>query len=605
MPAPLLRTLCADLVKGRISFHFSSPPAHGVCAAMRFAAVAIDYDGTLATDGTVHSSTVTALEEVVASGRKFILVTGRTLHELLPLFPQATLCARIVAENGAVLYHPSTRDQRLLTSPASVPLIDILRRKGVPLDIGESIIATVRPHEVHVMEAIRDLGLEHHVIFNRESVMVLPPGVNKATGLAAALDELQLSPHEVVGIGDSENDHALFEASELAVAVASAVPTLREAADWVTSNANGTGTAEALLALVADDMAEQAKRMTRHHIVIGSSGTAEPFTMAPVGENLLIAGTSGSGKSTLAHAILEQLIDHGYQTCVIDPEGDYPSMEKMIVFGNSQRGPTVAEVVTALENPKAQVIVNLVGLPLEDRPAFFLDLLPKLHELRLRTGRPHRIVVDEAHHLLPNTWRGNAPESSRDLHSMLFVTVHPDRLAPQCLDSIDLAVALGHDPAATLRFIADRRFRPMPAPPAGELKPGEALLWRKGEGQAVERLLMAAPRVERQRHRRKYAEGELPPERSFYFRGPDGKLNLRAQNLIVFRQIADGVDDATWLHHLRQGDYSHWLETAIKDPSLARIVHEVEGTPELSARDSRRRVTSAIEDRYTLPATGV
>jgi len=191
---------------------------------MRFAAVAIDYDGTLATEGAVHPTTVAALEEVVASGRKFILVTGRMLRELLPLFPQATLCARIVAENGAVLYHPSTKDQRLLTHPASASLIEVLRRKGVPLDIGESIIATVRPHEVPIMEAIRDLGLEHHVIFNRESVMVLPPGVNKATGLAAALDELQLSPHEVVGIGDSENDHALFQASELAVAVASAVP---------------------------------------------------------------------------------------------------------------------------------------------------------------------------------------------------------------------------------------------------------------------------------------------------------------------------------------------------------------------------------------------
>ena len=143
------------------------------------------------------------------------------------------------------------------------------------------------------------------------------------------------------------------------------------------------------------------------------------------------------------------------------------------------------------------------------------------------------------------------------------------------------------------------------APHGEELKPGEALLWRKTDVRTIERLLMAVPRVERQRHRRKYAEGELPPDRSFYFRGPDGKLNLRAQNLIMFRQIADGVDDETWLHHLRQGDYSHWMETAIKDASLAQIVHEVEGTPELSAHDSRRRVASAIEERYPLPATGV
>jgi hydroxymethylpyrimidine pyrophosphatase-like HAD family hydrolase/energy-coupling factor transporter ATP-binding protein EcfA2 len=575
---------------------------------MRFAAVAIDYDGTLATDGTVHPSTVAALEQVVASGRKFILVTGRMLRELLPLFPQAALCARIVAENGAVLYRPATRDQRLLTDGVSAPLVDVLRRKGVvPLDVGDSILATVRPHEVAVMEAIRDLGLEHHVIFNRESVMVLPPGVTKATGLAAALDELQLSAHEVVGIGDSENDHALFQASELAVAVASAVPTLRDAADWVTAKPNGAGTAEALLALVADDMAGHAKRLTRHRVSLGSSRSGEPITVSPVGENVLIAGTSGSGKSTLAHAMLEQLIDQGYQTCVVDPEGDYPSMEKMIVFGNPQRGPTVTEIMTALENPKAQVIVNLVGLPLEDRPPFFMQLLPKLQESRLRNGRPHRILVDEAHHLLPKSWRPTR-ENVRDLDSMLFVTVHPDRLATQLLDAIDVAVVLGHEPASTLRWIADREQGRMTTAPPAELMAGEALLWRKAQPHAQSRpaepLRLAMPRVERQRHRRKYAEGELPPERSFYFRGPDGKLNLRAQNLIMFRQIADGVDDETWLHHLRQGDYSHWMETAIKDPSLAQIVQEVEGRRDLSAHDSRRRVADAIQERYTLPASG-
>ena len=572
---------------------------------MRFAAVAIDYDGTLARDGLVDSSTVAALEQLVASGRKFILVTGRMLRELLPLFPQATLCARIVAENGAVLYRPSTQDQRLLGDPASVPLTEALTRKGVtPLDVGDSIIATVRPHEVAVMEAIRDLGLEHHVIFNRESVMVLPPGVNKATGLAAALDELQLTSHEVVGIGDSENDHALFQASELAVAVASAVPTLREAADWVTAQGNGAGTSEALRALVEDDMAAQAKRMTRHRITLGSNRTGDPVTMLPVAENLLIAGTSGSGKSTLARAILEQLIDQGYQTCVIDPEGDYSSMEKMIVFGNAQRGPTVAEIVTALDNPAAQVIVNLVGLPLEDRPSFFMELLPKLQERRRRTGRPHRILMDEAHHLLPKTWLAT-PESIRDLQSLLLVTVHPDRLAPQVLDSVDVAVALGQEPLSTLQSLALHRFRGKTPAAKMELKPGEALLWRNADDLPPDNFLMAMPRTERQRHRRKYAEGELPPERSFYFRGPEGKLNLRAQNLIMFRQIADGVDDETWLHHLRQGDYSRWMKMAIKDPSLAESVHQVEGMSDLSAHDSRQRVANAIVERYTLPATGV
>ncbi len=205
--------------------------------------------------------------------------------------------------------------------------------------------------------------------------------------------------------------------------------------------------------------------------------------MSPVGENLLIAGTSGSGKSTLAHAILEQLIDKGYQTCVIDPEGDYQSIEKMIMFGNAQRGPTVAEVLTAMDNPEAQVIVNLVGLPLKDRPSFFLELLPLLQERRNRTGRPHRVLVDETHHLLPTKWRANG-ESMRDLKGMLFVTVHPDQVSPHVLDTVDIAVALGERPSATLEVVAKHKGLSLPHITHAELKSGEGLLWRAASEQS-------------------------------------------------------------------------------------------------------------------------
>jgi energy-coupling factor transporter ATP-binding protein EcfA2 len=355
--------------------------------------------------------------------------------------------------------------------------------------------------------------------------------------------------------------------------------------------------------LVADDMAIHAERLTRHRVTLGSSREGVSLTMSPVEENLLIAGTSGSGKSTLAHGILEQLIDKGYQTCVIDPEGDYQSIEKMIMFGNSQRGPTVAEVLTAMDNPSTQVIVNLVGLPLQDRPSFFFELLPQLQERRNRTGRPHRVLVDETHHLLPTKWRATVA-SMRDLKGMLFVTVHPDQLSPHVLDTVDIAVALGERPSSTLQAVANHKGLSLPPISNAELKPGEAVLWRVAAGQSPQLFMMAVSRLERRRHRRKYAEGELPPERSFYFRGPEGKLNLRAQNLIMFRQLADGVDDETWLHHLRNGDYSHWMETAIKDRSLAEVIHEVEDMPDVSAHDSRQRVASAIEERYTLPATG-
>ena len=88
------------------------------------------------------------------------------------------------------------------------------------------------------------------------------------------------------------------------------------------------------------------------------------------------------------------------------------------------------------------------------------------------------------------------------------------------------------------------------------LEAGTALLWNKAADGAPTLVRVEPSRTERRRHLRKYAEGELPEDRSFYFRGPEGKLNLRAHNLILFMDLADGVDDETWLFHLRRGEIS-------------------------------------------------
>ena len=177
---------------------------------MRYIALAADYDGTLASGGTVAKDTVNAIERLVASGRKLILVTGRLLPELLEIFPQVSLCERVVAENGAVLYRPTTNDYALLAPAPPPAFLDELRRRGVRhLSIGRSIVATCVPYETVVLDVIRDLGLELRIVFNKGAVMILPAEINKATGLMAALKELELSPHNTVAIGDGENDHAL------------------------------------------------------------------------------------------------------------------------------------------------------------------------------------------------------------------------------------------------------------------------------------------------------------------------------------------------------------------------------------------------------------
>jgi hypothetical protein len=180
------------------------------------------------------------------------------------------------------------------------------------------------------------------------------------------------------------------------------------------------------------------------------------------------------------------------------------------------------------------------------------------------------------------------------------VTVHPDLIAPKALGDVTTLIAVGKQPVAAFQEFA--RICERQAPKADDLEPGEAWLWRlSGDGQ-TQRLKIAPSHTERRRHTRKYAEGELPPERSFYFRGPENKLKLRAHNLILFLQMADGVDDGSWSHHLKRGDYSEWIRNAIKDDELADQIRDIEKNDALSAAESLRLVREAVEKRYTLPA---
>jgi HAD superfamily hydrolase (TIGR01484 family) len=229
---------------------------------MRYFALATDYDGTLATHGVVRDSTVRALERFVASGRKLVLDTGRQLHDVEQVFAHLDLFERVVAENGGVLYTPSTREVRLLAEAPPGAFVEALRARGVePITTGAVIVATSEPFQGVVLETIRAMGLELHVEFNKGAVMVLPSGTTKRTGLAAALEAMRLSPHSVVGVGDAENDHTFLSFCECAVSVANALPSLKARSDWVTPSAEGKGVEELVERILTDDLQSLAKRL--------------------------------------------------------------------------------------------------------------------------------------------------------------------------------------------------------------------------------------------------------------------------------------------------------------------------------------------------------
>jgi hydroxymethylpyrimidine pyrophosphatase-like HAD family hydrolase len=571
--------------------------------AVRFVALACDYDGTLATDGRVGDSVVAALERVRASGRRLLLVTGRELDDLQRVFPRLALFDRVVAENGALLYDPATRRERALAEPPPSEFVAALRARGVqPLAVGRVIVATWHPHEQTVLDVVRQQGLELQVIFNKGAVMVLPSGVNKSSGFQAALTELGLSAHNAVGIGDAENDHAFLGLCECAVAVANALPAVRQGADLVTAGDHGAGVVELIDRLLADDLRSHEPSLTRHHLLVGTRDDGSEVRLTPHGPTVLSAGPSGSGKSTAATTLVERLAEQGYQFCLLDPEGDYEPFAGGIVLGDSQRPPSIEEIMQLLADPAQNVIANLLGVRLEDRPSFFARLLPRLQELRATTGRPHWLVVDEAHHFLPASWDAVKLVLPRRLDSTILVTLQPSHLAATVLAEVDVVLAVGAAPEATLRDFAQARGIPAPPEQSDASPAGEALIWQPASSTPPSRVCLALPRSERRRHRRKYAQGELLEGENFYFRGPQGRLNLRAQNLVVFLQLAEGVDDETWLYHLRRGDYSQWFRTCIKDGELADEAATVEQDASLTADASRARIRHAIEQRYTLPA---
>jgi phosphoglycolate phosphatase (TIGR01487 family) len=442
---------------------------------MRYTAIALDYDGTIAHNGVVAPHVLDGLQRLRQSGRKLLLVTGREIEELLGIFPGITVFDRVVAENGALLHDPQTGERKELGEPPPDELIDALHAKGIPLSVGHTIVATVRPHETVVLEAIANLGLEQQVIFNKGAVMILPPGVNKASGLRHALHELGLSPRNVVAAGDGENDHALLEMSEYSAATANAIDTLKAAADYVTRETHGDGILEVIAGLIESDLAGLPPRRARRVLCIGRDSEGRDVLLPTSHGSVLITGDPVR-TSHLVGALLDRLCKSGYQSCTLDTRAAYAGFKPAVVFGSCDNAPTVAEVLTALGKPDVQTVVCLAAVAADDRPAFVERLLLPLRELRETAGRPHWIVVDEAHDLLPASARADDSPSSA-AENTLFVTSDPMALAPGILAAVEGIVACGEQAPATIDAFAAAVGWQKPALPHGGVRDDQALVW--------------------------------------------------------------------------------------------------------------------------------
>ena len=569
---------------------------------MLFCALASDYDGTLARDGRVDEPTLEALRRFKATGKRLILITGRELADLRAVFDHTDDFDAVVVENGAVMYLPATREERALAPPPPERFVASLRAKGVnPLSVGRSIVATWTPNESVVLETIRELGLDWQLTFNKGAVMCLPPGINKASGLKAAIEQLQLSPHNVVGIGDAENDQAFLTACGCSVAVANALESVLENTDMRTTAERGAGVAELIGHWLQDPDATFAD-IRRHDLYLGESRADGAAVTLPSDKGaVLIAGSSGVGKTTLTHLLIERIVQGGYQFCVVDPEGDYDNLEGVAHLGDANATPRPEDVLSVLATPDASVVVKLLGLDVPERPAYFGKLLGQISALRATTGRPHWLILDETHHLSPSTQDVQHNALPTELSSAVFITTNPRHLSASALGVVRTVITAGPSAPQVLEdFCSTVKVSVPPTPP--ELEDDTVLVWDRFTDVPPQPVAVGKAKGTHRRHTRKYAEGQLGEDKSFYFRGAAGVLKLRAFNLATFLQLAHGVDDDTWLFHLTRGDYARWFRDSIKDDQLAAEAQAAQAT--LDPVASRAEIAAAIKRRYAPAAVG-
>lgn len=566
---------------------------------MYFLALATDYDGTLAEDGVVTSQTKDALQRLKKTGRRLILVTGRVVPAIKEILPELTVFDRVVAENGAVIFDPSTGLERIIAPALPSHFVELLREMKVePLSVGRVIAATWEPHQATVLDVIRMLGLDLQITFNKGAVMILPPGVNKGTGLLAALRDLDISSNNVVAVGDAENDHAFLQACGCSAAVANALPSVIAEADIKLREGYGAGVVELIDRMIGEDAIIAPK--TRHGIRIGTDSAGNEVSIEPYRGRVLITGPSGSGKSTLATVLTERLAERRTEFCVIDPEGDYLDLHGAVCVGNAASAPKVSEALALCHDGHVNLVINIQALGLPERRSVVADFLSRISRFRLLTGRPHWLLIDEAHEVLPDSAKDVLDLLRRPISQAIFVTMFPKSLAVDILQAIDVVIAFGATPSKAFEVVAANRGvqTPKDLPTPGH---DEALFWVPLSEDAPFLVQIDRPTQVHKRHIGKYSTGDVGAWHSFYFRGIGNHYNLRAGNLNEFFEIAFKVDDDTWTHHLLAGNYTSWFRDVFKDEDLACETAAIAANRSLGALESRKKIRKAVWQRYTVP----
>lgn len=575
---------------------------------MLFKALACDFDGTLASEDRIGEEARTALGQARAAGLRLVLVTGRTFFELTRVCDRLDLFEAVVAENGAVLYYPAESMIRDQGPPPPGRLLAELDRRGIYYQAGRVIVGTARSDEAAVREALIAADVKREIVYNRSALMLLPTGVSKGTGMQQAMRLLGLSAHDVLALGDAENDLPMFEACGWCACPASADPEVQERADWIFPGENGQSIASAIAGPILGGRLPPAPAL-RHHVALGwMATTSEPATVPARGVNVLIHGDPLSGKSWLAGSLMERLIGARHAVCILDVEGDYGVLARLpgVTSIEIREPPEVEHALRVLErDPAASLILDLSGLAHVGKLETVERGLRLIRTLRRRFGRPHWVLLDEAHYTLHRSGVTDDFGIVED-RGFCLVTYRPSWLRAGIIAAVDIFVLARTTAPAEVQVLASVAGMPF----GGErplsdvlarLPRGEFLLMRPREASGPRAVtFVAAPRqTAHVRHLTKYADSRVRPGHEFLFRGQWGQSVASAESLQAFRRVVATIDHGVLTHHAAHGDFSRWVLEVFHDAELGRQLRKVESRwrrGELA--DLRGSIDTLIRSRY-------
>jgi len=575
---------------------------------VKLSAFALDFDGTISTDGRLPASVADAIAEARLQGITVFLVTGRRLDDLHACAGDLRCFDAIVGENGAVLEFPARQRRSVLGHRPPEVLVTELRRRGLPFAVGSCVVELDGKEAPAVLDVVRSLHLPHVLAFNRGRLMVLPPAIAKSTGLREAARAMRVSLHNTIAIGDAENDHDMLDACEVGVAVRWGSPALQAVADEVIEGTGPDAVATYLRAAVRQPRLSPAQ-MGRRSMLLGHERSGNPLRLALRGRTILVGGEPGSGKSSLGGLLCEQLILQGYCVCVLDPEGDYVALRSLpgvVVLGGDDALPTTRELTRTLQYPDVSVVIDLSKVSYREKVHYVRGVLPILNALRRRTGLPHKILLDEAHYFL---WEDEgAPLIDPELAGYIIVTYRLSTLSPAVRrvgDSVALTCRESdpHEADALVRMCQSATGSTVPVALLAGLAPDEAaLLPGADEAHGHVRRFTVGPRLtEHVRHRSKYLDMPIDDSQAFVF-GEGGRLRPRARSLKEFVSLLDLQDPDAIRGHLRRHDFSRWIEHIFRDGPLAARLRAIEADRECP-EDAVGAIAQAIRARYE-PPTG-